>query len=326
MRNKQIKVTYFNNEKYETIEMLNIDNIEERKYFNCWIDIKDNSFKDYAKDLEDKFKVHPLAIEDIVDGSKRTKLERFDNFEFIILHPIKLEDSVKKLIHYDDIYVILKDKLIITLSNSEVDIFYDLINNLYINKVNIDNTTNKLNFAIMEKLVDNYYDNFGVLEEEVDKLDIRLIKDYKYDIIDELYLLRRNMIYMNKYITPIKSIIKYIYEAGENNRREEGKYYYRDLNDDIETITENIEVYKDLTTTIIDTINNRVGEKTNQITTVLTVWSTIFLPITFITGVFGMNFKHMDSLTWKYAYPIFWLISIIIVLIMVLFFRRKKWL
>ena len=115
-----------------------------------------------------------------------------------------------------------------------------------------------------------------------------------------------------------------------NNNIKEGLSLVReikgqDLEEDVDTIIENLETYKELTNNIIDIVNNRVGDKTNQITTILTIWSTIFLPITFLTGVFGMNFKYMDALEWEFAFPLFWIISIAIVIIMIIFFRKKKW-
>ncbi len=110
-----------------------------------------------------------------------------------------------------------------------------------------------------------------------------------------------------------------------NINSSEIKNYYSDLNADIDDIIESIGVYKDLTSNIIETVNNKVNDKTNDITKILTIWSTIFLPVTFLSSVYGMNFKHMNGLEWEFAYPLFWIMSVIIIIFLIIYFKRKKW-
>ncbi len=323
--NNKLEITYFNDESYSQVELNNLEELELKENFNCWINIQGKNIQEYVEVLKQRFEMHELLIDDIVEETKRTKIEKFDNFDFIAIHPVETRGSLEKAIVYEDVYIVFNKEMIITFSNVTYPIFDGIIDKLFVNKVNSYNTVNKLNFAILEKVVDNYYVNFEKIEKEVDKIDSHLIENNNYDIIDELYLLRRNMIYMDKYITPFKGILKYVYETNSGKKAKEAKYYYRDLEEDVDTIIENLETYKELTNNIIDIVNNRVGDKTNQITTILTIWSTIFLPITFLTGVFGMNFKYMDALEWEFAFPLFWIISIAIVIIMIIFFRKKKW-
>ncbi|MDL2310543.1 magnesium/cobalt transporter CorA [Peptostreptococcaceae bacterium OttesenSCG-928-C18] len=325
LENKIIEITYFNNQDYETLKTNSLDNFKKKENYNCWINIRDNDFSSYIDILKKEFEIHNLVLEDIKEGSKRTKIEQFDNFKFITSHPVKEDNLIDKLVEYDDAYIILMENLIITFNNSKNDIFHNLIEKMYTNKGKIDNTINKLNFAIMKSIVNNYYTNLEEIENEVNRVELKLMKKNDYDVIDELYLLRRNIIYMNKNITPFKSIVKYMHESIDTNIVRDVTYYYRDLVDDIDSIIERIEVYRELTTNLIDIINSKLSNKANQITTILTVWSTIFLPITFLTGVYGMNFRYMSSLESELGYPIFWLISVIIVVVMIVFFKKKKW-
>lgn len=322
MENGKIELVYFNDETYERKYLNSIEDFEEKEDFRAWVNIKDDDLDKYLKDLKKVFKVHELVLEDIFQGSKRTKVERFENFDFIVIHPVKAGDEDEELISFDELFMLVSDSVLITLNYC---IKKDIMKKLYINMKNTHNSMRKLEFTILESIVDSYYDTFSKVERKVDEIDLNLVKKNDYDIISDLHLMRRNVIYMNKYVTPFKNIIKYIYNMDVNTSNNEIKYYYRDLNDDMDDIIESIGVYKDLISNIIETVNNKVSDKTNDITKILTIWSTIFLPVTFLSSVYGMNFKHMNGLEWKFAYPFFWIISIIIIIFLIIYFKRKKW-
>ncbi|HHX68604.1 MAG: magnesium/cobalt transporter CorA [Miniphocaeibacter sp.] len=290
-----------------------------------WINLQGGDFQKNIEVLNEKLNIHPLILEDIFEKTQRTKIEKYDDLIFMVLHLLELDEKNENLIVYDDLYLFIKDKLVITIARENNQLFSKLNKKLLTgNKDNL-NSANKLLFSIIYEIVDNYYNVFEEIENKIDELDLELIKNNDYDIIDELYLLRRNMIYMIKYITPFKNLVKYMYDISEEKEGGQTKYYYRDINDSIDDVIESIEVYKELASNMIDIVNNMVSDKTNDITKILTIWSTIFLPTTFLSGVFGMNFRYMKGLEWEYAYPIFWLISLVLMVIMIIYFKKKKW-
>ncbi|QQK08555.1 magnesium/cobalt transporter CorA [Miniphocaeibacter halophilus] len=326
-----------NNNLSGCVELLTIEDKIKLESFNkigelkvdvetiSWINLQGGDFQKNIEVLNEKLNIHPLILGDIFEKTQRTKVEKYDDLIFMVLHLVKLDEKNENLIAYDDLYLFVKDKIIITLTRENNQLFSKLNKKLLISNKENFNSANKLLFSIIYEIVENYYDVFEEIEVKIDKLDSELIKNSDYDIIDELYLLRRNMIYMIKYVTPLKNLVEYIYDISEEKKERQTKYYYRDINDSIDDIIESIEVYKELASNMIDIVNNMVSDKTNDITKILTIWSTIFLPTTFLSGVFGMNFRYMRGLEWEYSYPIFWLISIILMIIMIIYFKKKKW-
>ncbi len=207
MENGKIELIYFNDDTYERKDLNSIGDFQRRENFRAWINIRDNELDKYLEDLKNIFHVHELVLEDISQGSKRTKVERFERFDFIVVHPIKSDNEDHELIDFDELFMLVSDSIIITI-NYRIE--KDIIKKLYINMKHTHNMMKKLEFTILESIVDSYYDTFSNIERKVDEVDINLVKRNDYNIISDLHLMRRNVIYMNKYVTPFKNIIKYI--------------------------------------------------------------------------------------------------------------------
>lgn len=325
-RNKKIDCLNMANEiKFENMDSIQNINWDEDKDILRWINIQDKDFEKEIHILENKFNIHPLTMDDILNGTQRTKVEAYGDFVFMVLHLIEFEDEKKNLTVFNDLYIIAKDNVVVTITRTEKNIFNNLIDRIKSGNKKLYNSSNRLIFSIIYEIVEDYYNIFEIVEDKVDELDSELIYKSNFNIIDDLYSLRRNMIYMEKYITPIRIVAKYLKDKNEGEATEQSIFYYRDLIDSIENIIESIKVYKELTSSIIETVNNMVSDRTNDITKVLTIWSTIFLPITFLAGVFGMNFKYMNGLEWEFSYPLFWMISAVITFGMIYYFKKKKW-
>lgn len=325
-RNYKINCLEFKDElKIENINSIKAIDWNKLGGKSNWINIQDREFEKDIDILKRELDIHPLVMEDILNKTQRTKVETYGDFVFIVLHILEFEDEEKDLTIYNDLYILMKNGIIVTITRTENDIFNKLIEKMKLGNKNLFSSTNRLLFAILYEIVEDYFNAFEIMEDKVDLLDYELTVNNNYDIMDDLYYLRRNMIYMEKYITPMKIIVNYIGSRMEGEETVQGRFYYRDVQDNIENIVEGIKVYKELTSSIIETVNNMVNDRTNDITKVLTIWSTIFLPITFLSSVYGMNFKHMNGLEWKFAYPAFWIISIVIILFMIYYFKNKKW-
>ena len=144
-------------------------------------------------------------------------------------------------------------------------------------------------------------------------------------MLGEIYLIKRNLIYIRKTLWPTRTAISHLTKNDYDLVDEKTLYYFRDIYDNIIQMIDIIETYRDICSGMLDTYLSSVSNKTNEIMKVLTIFSTIFIPLTFLAGVYGMNFKFLPELSWKYGYLGFWIISIIIILILLRYFKKKKW-
>ena len=177
----------------------------------------------------------------------------------------------------------------------------------------------------MDAFIDNYYQIFDILGEYIDDLEDVMMTNHDDDILRELYTMKKNLIFLRKTLWPLRYVINEISKFRVNLVSHNTSIYMRDLYDHIIQMLEFIEVYRDMINSMIDAFDTNISNRTNEVMMVLTVWSTIFLPLTFLTGVYGMNFKYMPELQGKYGYILFWVTAVVITSVMIYYFKKKKW-
>ena len=177
----------------------------------------------------------------------------------------------------------------------------------------------------MDAVIDNYYQIFDILGEYIDDLEDTMMTNHDDDVLRELYTMKKNLIFLRKTLWPLRTVINEMSKFRVNLVSHNTSIYMRDLYDHIIQMLEFIEVYRDMINSMIDAFDTNISNRTNEVMMVLTVWSTIFLPLTFLTGVYGMNFKYMPELQGKYGYILFWVTAIVITSVMIYFFKKKKW-
>ena len=317
-------ISYLNLGQKEKIRNIKfIDELEINNENISWININtDNPIKEFEK-LNEKLNIPSIFFDYIVRTSHRTKIEEYNSIIYINSYLINSDDD--DLISYDNLNILVKDNYIITLNNPNNKILNRIMENISKNSKEEFDTTIKLLLKIIYEIVEEYDYTFDILEKKIDKIDSVLVMEKKQDIINELYILRKDIIYIERYIKPYKTIVKFIYDILDITMDKKLEYSFKYLENEIENIVESINISEELTTEIIDTINNLANEKTNSIMKTLTIWSTIFLPITFLSSVFGMNFKYMTGIEWEYSFHLFWAISFFIVVIMILYFKKKNY-
>jgi len=179
---------------------------------------------------------------------------------------------------------------------------------------------------LIDTIVDNYFSVIEAIGENLDEVEDKVLLNPQKDLLEDIYKLKKELIYVRRVLWPMRNVISSV--AIKEYELIDGKtiYYFKDIDDHIVQMIDIVETYRDISTGILDTYLSSISNKTNDIMKVLTIYSTIFIPLTFIAGVYGMNFKYLPELNWKYGYISFWVISAIITGFLIRFFKKKEWL
>ena len=302
-------------------------NDTEGKYVR-WLDVVGLSDGKIIKDICKKFEIHPLVIEDIMNIDQAAKVEDYEESLFVVAKNIILEaveEDGDKVLQLEQIsFMIYKDKLI-SFRHKDTGIFDDIDGRLKDGTALRKNDPDDLLYALLDIIVDKYFTIMEDLGDRLDDLEDETLENPDRSILGKVYLLKRDLISIRNVLwamrNTVSSLSKNEYDIINGNTI----YYFRDIYDHIIQIINIAETYREIASSMLEIYLSSISNKTNDVMKVLTIYSTIFIPLTFIAGVYGMNFKYMPELYWKYSYASFWLISIAITLYSIKIFKKKGW-
>ncbi len=272
-----------------------------------------------------EFGIHPLVLEDILHTTQRPKLEDLGDYLFLVVRMLYLEPTTNEL-HSEQISFILTRHCLITFQETAGDVFDAIRDRLRkghgrIRKMGPD----YLLYALMDAIVDNYFLMLEKTGEQIESIEQALMENPNSLLLNELYAQKRELLYIRKAIWPLREAIGGL-ERGESSLLSAKiGAYLRDLYDHTIQVIDTVETFRDMLSGVQDLYLSSMGQKTNQVMQVLTIIATIFIPLTFVAGIYGMNFEHMPELGWKYSYPVFWGAMVSLTLGMLYGFRRMKW-
>lgn len=294
--------------------------------YNTWIDIKGLHDISLIEKIGQIANIHSLTLEDLLNVNQRPKIDFFDSYLFLTLQ-ILLFDKTSNSIESEQLSIILSDKFVITFLEGPSEIFDVLKNRMKNTAGKIRNSSaDYLTYSILDVIIDEYYEVVEKTGERIEVVEEQLILQTKQIAIRDIYEIKRELINLRKSILPIREILIKLEKSESHLINEKTKLYLRDLYDHEIQIMETIEQYRDLTSGLADMYLSSVSNKMNEIIKVLTILSSIFIPLTFIVGVYGMNFKNMPELSWTYGYFISLGLMLFLAILMLLYFRWRKWL
>ncbi|MDZ8118063.1 magnesium/cobalt transporter CorA [Pontiella agarivorans] len=271
------------------------------------------------------FGIHPLVLEDILHTAQRPKLEDMGDYLFLVVRMLFVEPE-NGGIHSEQISFILTEDCLISFQERAGDVFDAVRDRLRkghgrIRKMGAD----YLLYALMDAIVDNYFMILEKTGEQIEDIEEALMENPNSLLLNELYAQKRELLYIRKAIWPLREAVSGL-ERGESGLLSaKVGAYLRDLYDHTIQVIDTVETFRDMLSGVQDLYLSSMGQKTNQVMQVLTIIATIFIPLTFVAGIYGMNFEHMPELGWKYSYPVFWIVMVLITTAMLFYFRRKKW-
>jgi len=316
----------------------NADNIMEKKDIlitECaaykdtdkisWIDVTGLHDVDAVAELGRIFDIHSLVLEDIVNTNQRPKIEIFDDHFFVVFKML-FYDTKTAGVQSEQVSLIVTEKTVISFQEREGDVFEPLRERIRQAKGRTRTMgSDYLAYSILDIIVDNYFEILEKLGEEMEILEEELIKAPGSKTLGKIYRMKREILSVRKAVWPLRDVVNRL-EKGEItliNRKT--MPFLRDLYDHIIQVIDNVEAMRDTVTGLLELYLSSVSFKMNDVMKVLTIISTIFIPLTFIAGVYGMNFENMPELKWSYGYFISLGLMSVIFVSMVIFFKKKKW-
>jgi len=289
-----------------------------------WINIDGLQQTEIIERIGNLYDIHPLVLEDIVNTGQRPKVEDYDNFSFIVLKMI-YED--KNELTAEQISIIVGKNFILSFQEREGDVFENVRKRIMNGKGKIRNMgADYLAYSLIDSIVDNYFIILEKLGERIEYLEEELVLNPERNVLKEIHKLKSELLYLRKSIWPLREVIGYLYRGEVPLIGKSILVYFRDVYDHSIQIIDTLETYRDMVAAMIDIYLSSVSNRMNEIMKMLTIIATIFIPLTYIAGIYGMNFKYMPELEWRWGYFSIMAIMAIIAIIMIIYFRRKKWL
>lgn len=291
-----------------------------------WVNVDGLHDADLVEKLNTHLDIHRLSMEDILSVGQRTKLEEYANYVHVVLRMFDA-DTKDETIDGEQLSFLLKGNVLLSFQERKGDVF-DIIRTRIredkgiIRKKNAD----YLLYALLDTVVDHYFMTLENFSEKIEELEFELLENPNKDTLNAIYQLRRESLSLRRCVYPLREMINRFEKLEEPLINKETKLYIRDLYDHTIQIIETVEVFREMIIGLLELYMNSVSNKLNEIMKVLTIMSSIFIPLTFVVGVYGMNFDNMPILHYKYGYYAVWLIMALLVVFMVIYFKRKKWL
>jgi magnesium transporter len=291
-----------------------------------WINVDGVHDTEAIQKLGDCFGIHALVLEDVVNTNQRPKLEIFDDYVFLVLKMLTL-DKEERRPEFEQVSMVLGPNYVISFQEREGDVFETVRERIRSGKGLIRRGgADYLAYALMDAVVDGYFVVLETFGEHIETLEEELVTDAGRDTLQKLNVMKREVIYLRKSVWPLREVISALQRGESTLVKEHTRIYLRDVYDHTIQVIDTVETFRDMLTGMLDIYLSSVSNRMNEVMKVLTVIATIFIPLTFIAGVYGMNFRFMPELAWQWAYPVTWLVMVAIGILMVVYFRRKKWL
>jgi magnesium transporter len=330
---KKSEVSKINLFSYNELEIFEKNNVKIKDIVKAkhdtktqeWINVLGVHDIQLIEELGQLFNLHPLLLEDIVSVHQRPKIDEYDNCLFVVVRMLFLDKN--KELQSEQVSFVLTENTLLSFHENHDECFEIIRERLRKGKGKVRKMkADYLLYALMDAIVDYYFvilDKYGEILENIEN-DLFQDKDDK--ILNRIYKMKSNVLQLRKTVIPMRETVNALLKNGTNVIQESTHVFIKDLYDHLTQVYDTTESYRDILSGLMDIHLSSSSNKMNRIMKVLTIISTIFIPLTFIVGVYGMNFHYMPELEWKYGYFVVWAIMLIIVAGMIYVFKNKKWL
>lgn len=323
----RLEVIDYNLENYERFTSTTTEDafkfVDEDRI--TWFNIDGLSNVKEIEKLGEHYELHPLVMEDIVNTGQRPKIEEYQDYLFIVAKMLYYRNGN---IENEHISMIIGRNYLLTFQESDGDVFDPVRERLETAKGRIrGRSADYLMFALLDSIIDNYFLVMDDISDRIETLESTLFTaEPQENITQEIQELKSTILRIRRSVFPLREVVGRLEKMETGLVKDSTINYIRDLHDHIVQISENIEIYREMIWGLMDLYMTTISNKMNEVMKVLTIMASIFIPLTFIAGIYGMNFEYIPELEWKYSYFVLWGVMIIIFLLMLYYFKRKKWL
>ncbi|MBN2543633.1 magnesium/cobalt transporter CorA [bacterium] len=291
-----------------------------------WLNIDGLHQEDVIERAGVIFDFHSLLLEDVLNTDQRPKMEEYDNYIFIIIKMLYYDENTG-LIRIEQVSIVFGPNYVVTFQEIKGDVFNAVRERIRNGKGRIRKLgSDYLAYALVDAVVDHYFIILEKIGDKIEELEQALVDNPTQETSRSIHSLKREMIFLRKSIWPLREVISGLERTESPIIKKDTLLFLRDVYDHTIQIIDTVETYRDMVSGMLDTYLSSISNRMNEVMKVLTIIATIFIPLTFIAGVYGMNFRYMPELQWKLSYPIVLLVMIFIGITMIIYFKRKKWL
>ena len=290
-----------------------------------WINIDGLHQVGVIEEIGKKFDIHPLTSEDILHTEQRPKMDDFDDYIFMTTKMLTY-DKADDQVNVEQFSLVLGTHYVISFQEKIGDVFDPIRERLRKGKGRIRKMgADYLAYALIDAIVDNYFSVLEQIGEAVESLEETLIANPGPEIVQKIHFLKRELIFLRKSVWPLREVINALQRSESKLIQDNTAVFLRDVYDHTIQIIDTVETFRDMVSGMLDIYLSSVSNKMNQVMKVLTIIATIFIPLTFIAGIYGMNFKFMPELEWQWGYPLVLGIMIFLGVLMLTYFKIKRW-
>jgi len=326
----KVKITLIDYNK-ETVQERNLEKVEDCFSFKetptaTWINIDGLHDVSVIEKIGGHFNIHPLVLEDILNTAQRPKFEDMDSHLFIVLKMLHFDDSSQS-VQSEQVSIVLAENYVISFQEKIGDVFEQIRDRIRNDKGRIRKTgPDYLMYALLDAIVDSYFSILEKLGEKIEFLEDELVGTPTEQTLKKIHHLKKEMVSLRKSVWPLRELVSGVERSESDFIKETTGVYLRDVYDHTIQVIDTVESFRDTISGMMDLYLSSISNRMNAVMKVLTIIATMFIPLTFIAGIYGMNFKNMPELEWEWGYLSVWIVMIAIAICMLIYFKRKKWL
>jgi len=325
---ERVKITVFNYAGPRCDERL-LTNLEELlpplDDTVTWVDVGGVHKMEVLEAFGKQFRLHPLLLEDIANTDQRPKLDDYDAYLFLVMKMMSVTDRGAILI--EQVSLVLGRNFVLSFQENGTDVFLSVRERLRGGKGRLrQQGSDYLLYALVDALVDQYFAVLEALGERIETLQEKVMADPKQDTLRDIHALKRQLLFVRRAVWPLREAMNSFSRIACPFVHDPTKVFFRDVYDHVVQIVDTIETLREMVSSSLDIYLSSVSYRLNDVMRVLTVITTIFMPLSFIASIYGMNFEHMPELTWAWGYPVVLAVMGMVGVVMLVGFRRRKWL
>ena len=327
---EQIKITLIDYNE-ENVQERVVEAIEECFPFKetptvTWINIDGLNSVETIEKIGKHFELHPLILEDILNTGQRPKCEDYEKCLFMVLKMLRYNND-SNIIQPEQVSLVLGQNFVISFQEEVGDVFEQIRDRIRNAKGRIRKmSADYLAYALIDSIVDNYFLILEKMGEQIESMEEELIAKPSDKTVRQIHALKRELIFLRKSVWPLRELINSMEKTESSLISNTIGPYLRDVYDHTIQVIDTVESFRDMVSGMLDIYLSSISNRMNAVMKVLTIIATIFIPLTFIAGIYGMNFKFMPELDWKWGYFIVLIIMAVVAVVMLIYFKRKKWL
>jgi magnesium transporter len=320
-----LELIQYDEKEYAAYDNLSIDELlkKQQPQMVNWINLDGLTDTNIINKIGENFSLHSLLLEDITNDHQ-PKVEEYDDYLFFTLKMLyRIEDGA---IDYEQISFVLGKNYLLSFQEKEGDLFGSFRDRIRLDQGRVrKKNADYLLYRLIDIIVDNYYTVLDAIGQKIEQIEDEIYKGQSAHEFRRIQQLKKDLIYLRKALYPLRDAMSKLIKDESGFIDSSNSRFFGDIYNHVAHLIDSLDTYKDLTSGLMDIYINTLNTRMNEVMKVLTVISTIFIPLTFIVGVYGMNFDFMPELRWQWSYPIVWIFMILVTVGMIFYFRYKKW-